>query len=329
MNAVPLVSILITNYNYGAYLEEAIASAFNQTYGQIELVVVDDGSTDSSLMLLERMRAESAVPFTVIQNDHGGAVRAFNTGISACAGEFVSYLHADDVMMAGRVLAQTELLASSEENVLCHSEYRCIGMDGEPLGFGSERDLPPAAGVALRELLLLRADVRSVTMAFRRDAIEQLDEEVSSEDWQLILRLAAKGQICHVPEPLVLRRVHGSNASLVLQGNLDPEFRFEDVALNVIRDVLPAALRLEDVVPIHAGTVLANALARGNWRKARDAYQLTVQEYPGLATRSTLLKAASRGLLGRAWKATLIILPDHLSSAATRFLAVVRGGARR
>ena len=89
-----LVSIVIINFNYGRFLESAVRSALNQTYAPLEVVVVDDGSTDNSLCVLKKFEGL----ITVISKQRGGHVSAFNAGFAACQGEVVVFLDADDVL---------------------------------------------------------------------------------------------------------------------------------------------------------------------------------------------------------------------------------------
>ncbi|MBE9063607.1 glycosyltransferase family 2 protein [cf. Phormidesmis sp. LEGE 11477] len=94
-----LVSIIINNYNYAEFLEEAIDSALRQTYPNIEVVVVDDGSTDGSLRILEAYRK-----FVIlILKENGGQASAINCGFSVCKGKFVLILDADDILNATAV----------------------------------------------------------------------------------------------------------------------------------------------------------------------------------------------------------------------------------
>jgi glycosyltransferase involved in cell wall biosynthesis len=90
--AQPLVSILINNYNYGEFLPVAIESALNQTYDRVEVIVVDDGSTDNSAQILQRY----GDTIRVIYKPNGGQASTFNAGFAACQGEVICFLDADD-----------------------------------------------------------------------------------------------------------------------------------------------------------------------------------------------------------------------------------------
>lgn len=109
MNSNPLVSILINNYNYGRYVEEAIASALEQTYSNFEVIVVDDGSQDESASILSRYSDEK---LTVIFKPNGGQASAFNAGFAASSGDIICFLDADDYFYSGKVAEIIRLFGS-------------------------------------------------------------------------------------------------------------------------------------------------------------------------------------------------------------------------
>lgn len=108
MSSKPLVSILINNYNYGRFLKDAIDSALNQTYKNIEVIVVDDGSTDNSQETIEAY-GNSIVS---IFKENGGQASAFNTGYMHSHGEIICFLDADDIFEEKKV---EEVVASFEK----------------------------------------------------------------------------------------------------------------------------------------------------------------------------------------------------------------------
>lgn len=94
-----LVSILINNYNYGRFLHQAIDSALAQTYGNVEVIVVDDGSTDDSRDIV----ASYGSRLTAVFKKNGGQASAFNAGIAASRGEVICMLDADDLFHPDKV----------------------------------------------------------------------------------------------------------------------------------------------------------------------------------------------------------------------------------
>src|SRR5712671_5414891 len=98
----PLVSILISSYNYGEYLGDAIESALQQTYDKLEIIICDDGSTDGSPRIIERYRTLDQ-RIRVIYQANGGQALALNTAFDISTGEIICLLDADDVFMADKV----------------------------------------------------------------------------------------------------------------------------------------------------------------------------------------------------------------------------------
>ncbi|OKH27674.1 glycosyltransferase family 2 protein [Chroogloeocystis siderophila] len=98
-NFQPLVSVIINNYNYGRFLSEAIDSVLNQTYPDIEIIVVDDGSTDNSPEVIARYQ-DKVIP---VLKQNGGQASAFNAGFKATHGEIICMLDADDVFVPEKV----------------------------------------------------------------------------------------------------------------------------------------------------------------------------------------------------------------------------------
>lgn len=95
----PLVSIIINNYNYGRFLRDAIDSALNQTYSNIEVIVVDDGSTDDSREIIAAY-GKRIIP---VLKENGGQATAFNEGFKASQGEMICFLDADDWFASNKV----------------------------------------------------------------------------------------------------------------------------------------------------------------------------------------------------------------------------------
>lgn len=143
MNIQPLVSIVINNYNYGHFLREAIESALQQTYEPLEVIVVDDGSTDDSRVVIAEY-GDSVVP---ILKENGGQASALNAGFARSQGEIVIFLDADDVLQA--TVAQKVVAVYADAPELARVQYRLqvIDDDGEPTGmFAPPAYLPLAAG---------------------------------------------------------------------------------------------------------------------------------------------------------------------------------------
>jgi glycosyltransferase involved in cell wall biosynthesis len=123
-----LVSIIINNYNYARYVGTAIGSALAQTWHPLEVIVVDDGSTDESWSVIQGF-GDSV---RAIQQDNGGQGAAYNTGFAASRGEWVLFLDSDDALDAGAVARMMALAGPHVAKV--HGSLRRVDADGKPIG---------------------------------------------------------------------------------------------------------------------------------------------------------------------------------------------------
>lgn len=112
MEVKPLVSILINNYNYERFLKEAIDSALAQTYPRLEVVVVDDGSTDNSVEIIKSYGRQIIPVFKV----NGGQASAFNAGFDACQGDIICFLDSDDIFYPEKVEKTVNFLTEKMES---------------------------------------------------------------------------------------------------------------------------------------------------------------------------------------------------------------------
>ena len=116
MQPQPLVSILINNYNYDQFLHDAISSALNQTYPNIEIVVVDDGSTDNSSEIIASY-GDAIIP---VLKANGGQASAFNAGFAASRGDIICFLDADDIFIPEKVDEVVLILKNYQESLWTH-----------------------------------------------------------------------------------------------------------------------------------------------------------------------------------------------------------------
>ncbi len=123
----PLVSILINNHNYGRYLRACIASALGQSYRSVEVVVVDDGSTDDSVAIIRSY----GTGIVAICQENGGQASAFNAGFAASRGDVVCLLDSDDVFLPGKARTIVDLFSSQAEAGWCFHDLQPINETGE------------------------------------------------------------------------------------------------------------------------------------------------------------------------------------------------------
>lgn len=124
----PKVSILIPLYNSEEYLAETIDSCLDQTYGNIEIIIVDDGSTDSSLQIAKKYEKEHANIKVEVQNNSGAPV-ARNRGFEISSGDFIQYLDADDILHPDKIRSQMEVLLTEDTSTVVFGNWSIFYKD--------------------------------------------------------------------------------------------------------------------------------------------------------------------------------------------------------
>jgi glycosyltransferase involved in cell wall biosynthesis len=206
----PTISAIIPAYNHARFLAQAIESALAQTLPPVEVIVVDDGSTDETAEVLARYAGR----IRVIHQANRGVAAARNAGAAAAVGDYLAFLDADDVWAPGKLAAQTARLLAEPDLGLVHCSEEQIDAAGATLGYlydGLE-------GWVIEEFLLFRrAIIRgggsgALIPSAVFQAVGGFDERLStSADWDLYCRIAARYRIGFVPEALLRYRLHGGN----------------------------------------------------------------------------------------------------------------------
>jgi glycosyltransferase involved in cell wall biosynthesis len=205
-----LVSVVIATYNMGRYLPQAVQSVLAQTYANVEVQIVDDGSSDDTGQVVRRWEHDERV--RVHRQSNGGQAQARNRGIALSQGRYVAFLDADDEWLPEKLGRQMPLFASPQVGVV-YSEYEC--MDGE----GRALPKPPTRMYRGRITAALLIDnfVSFQTAVVRRECLERhgaFDESVRmGDDYDLFLRLSAHYEFDFIPEPTVRYRIWSGQMS--------------------------------------------------------------------------------------------------------------------
>ena len=226
MHDRPLVSVIIPTYNRATVISETIDNVFSQTYKNIELIVVDDGSTDDTPAILRRY----ADRIRVITQKNAGPAAARNRGIEVSGGSIIAFQDSDDLWEPSKLERQVALLEKSGNSVpccLCSASFGIV--NGKPYtSFDiSDIDSPYGEGLWLNvaEILATRFVLFNQTVAIRRWAIEKVgvfDESLRYlEDYDLPLRLANEGPWALIRDPLVIYQ-EGATNSFSKQAARDP-----------------------------------------------------------------------------------------------------------
>jgi glycosyltransferase involved in cell wall biosynthesis len=204
----PLVSILVSNYNYGDFVAEAIESALAQTYTNCEIIVVDDGSTDSSRETINQF-AGRIIP---VFKSNGGQASAFNESFARARGNIISFLDSDDLFLPTKVEQVVHALDAHPREWCFHHlqwtdrDLNPVEMPVNPYKTG-DRDL--------RSNVLSFTPPATSGLAFTRRLLEQIlpmpeSIRITSDNY-LKLSAMALAPGYYIEEQLVLQRIHGNN----------------------------------------------------------------------------------------------------------------------
>lgn len=279
------VAVIIPAYNAAPFLQRALRSLQEQTNPPVETIVIDDGSTDGTREIAERMGVDC------IRQERGGPGAARNRGLEATSAPLVAFLDADDWFVRDKLERQVALLQRLDVPACCSDAM--VERDGEARGRKNQgREVP---GELTLEHLLADNPVICSTVMARREAVCSaggFNEDpvlVSTEDYDLWVRLAGQGYLAYQDAPLTHYRSHAES----LSGNL----RFLpgiDRIMEKVIDSSPGDARLRQMANRRRSAVRLDAaydLARsGRGRRARE-----------------LLREA-RNLSGWSWKAVRIHL---------------------
>lgn len=203
------MTVVIPNYNYARFLPEAIESVLAQSYRPLEVVVVDDGSTDGSQEILKRYGER--IRWVTQQNQ--GVSEARNRGAHEARGELLAFLDADDVWLPAKLAAQVPRMFDDPEVGLVHCGVETMDVQGFFLG----THLDGREGWVAREMLLFEPVVivpGSTSLVTREifDSVGGFDTRLStSADWDFCYGVAQRRRIAFVRQPLVRYRIHASN----------------------------------------------------------------------------------------------------------------------
>lgn len=204
--APPLVSIVIPCYNQGRYLGEAIESARNQRHSNVEVMVVDDGSTDDAAPV-----AAAYQGIRYLHQQNSGTAVARNRGLSESRGEFVIFLDADDRLLPDAVARGVEYFGRHPDTAFVSGHVRLIDADGTPTGLQAP-DHEPASYVALLRWNYIWTPG---TVMYRRtvlDAIGTFDPSAGgSADYDLNIRIARRLAVACHHHPVLEYRQHDAN----------------------------------------------------------------------------------------------------------------------
>ncbi len=209
--ASELVSVIIPSYNMAHFLPQAVQSALAQTYTNVEVQIIDDGSTDDTPRVVRQWHDDRRV--RVHRQANGGLSHSRNQGISLTRGPFIALLDADDTWAPEKLARQIPLFQGRPEVGVVYSDYERMDGEGRPLPKGSTRLHRGRVSGAL----LIENFVPASSAVVRRECFERhggFDVALrTGEDYDMWLRLSPHYQFDFVAEPAIRYRIWGGQMS--------------------------------------------------------------------------------------------------------------------
>jgi glycosyl transferase family 2 len=206
--AEALVSVVIPTYNRAAYLGEAIESVLNQRYRHLEVIVIDDGSTDDTPAVVARYAG--AIRYAWQPNSERGAAR--NHGLRLARGEFIAFLDSDDLWTPDKLDWDLDLLRRRVDCGVVYSDTLSVDAAKRP-----QRRIRRRGGEGQVTVFLLHQNFVSmgahlVRTQIMREAGGFHEERDLAEDWEAWVRVSTRTSFGYVPRPTTLRRIHPGNS---------------------------------------------------------------------------------------------------------------------
>lgn len=207
----PAVSVIMPVYNAGPYLQRAIASILEQGFRDLELIVIDDGSSDGSAMVIASFTDPRLRSFT---QENQGIVATLNRGIELARGRYIARMDADDESLPDRLEQQITIMEAEPGIAVLSSFVDLVDEQGRPAGtWATDRATPDER--TIRAILPRTNCIAHPAVVIRRSSLGEMryaPRQQGAEDWDLWLRMASRGlRIGKVGRPLLRYRVHGAS----------------------------------------------------------------------------------------------------------------------
>lgn len=242
----PLVSVVIPCFNHESFVKDSIQSVIDQSYENIELIIIDDGSDDDSVQIIENISKECKRRFVRFEFRHRpnkGLSATLNEALEWCQGKYFSALASDDQMLPDKTEIQVEYLEKHNDVQAVMSSVNWINSDNEII---SERKLSYKE-YGFEDIFLSKQSLYACTQLSRLKSIRSIGgykEGCPIEDWYMWLKLSQLGNLVSLNEQLVNYRLHDDNTikkgNVIYEGMMEiaEEYKFHPKYLESIKRII-------------------------------------------------------------------------------------------
>ena len=214
------VSVIMPCFNHGSFIKKSAKSILNQTYTNLELIIIDDASADNSLSVIQELAKFDNRIKLIVHGINQGASRSRNDGLRVATGEYVAFCDADDLWKINKLEYQVGLLSKNKEFDITYCDSEIINGNGLETGklFSDLFPIPAVPSGDLFESLCTTNFINIQTVLARKSVFNsefKFDETIRwVEDWWLWIRLSRKHQFLYTPSILAQYRVHQDSTAL-------------------------------------------------------------------------------------------------------------------
>lgn len=221
----PAVSILIISFEQEAFIKEALESALNQDYENLEVVISDDASTDNTQNIILELKHKYPDKLKVhFNNINLGITANSNIGLEHCHGEFVAFMGGDDVLLPGKIARQVEWFLQNDKRVLCGHDVEWIDTTGKSLNVKTSELVPMQQGRGAAGFIKNGTPFSAVSVMVRRDCIPEYGFHPALptvSDWKLWIDVVGtQGVYGYIPGVWAYYRRHNGNVTARLSRRL-------------------------------------------------------------------------------------------------------------
>ncbi len=213
-NLIPKVTVLMPVYNAALFLREAIESILSQSFRDFELLIINDGSTDNSIQIIESF---SDLRIKVVNNEQNlGVIKSRNKGLVLARGEYIANMDADDISLSSRLEKQVQFLDRHPEVVVLATKLTLIDEEGKGQGYWKD-DYNCTTIEQIKQTLPVINCIGQPTVMMRNDIVKKIrynEKFLHNEDWGLWLNILSNGHvIAKLEETLVNYRIHTNSST--------------------------------------------------------------------------------------------------------------------
>jgi glycosyltransferase involved in cell wall biosynthesis len=264
MKNLPLVTVYITNYNYGKFIKQSIESVLNQTYSNIELIIIDDGSTDESKEIINHYKVNPNV--NIVFQENRGLNASNNVALALASGKYFIRLDADDYFEPYAIAMMVSFMEGKLDVGLLFPDYYYVDEIGNIIGVESRHDFD-------REVSLYDLPSHGACTIVRTEELKSLggySENFSCQDgYELWLKYVLNSKVSNINKPLFFYRQHKKSLTQDETRILETRKNIKKYCLELFKIPKPKSVA---IIPVKPSTITGCLWALHNRKGNSELY---------------------------------------------------------